>query len=174
MRTAPREAVGWLEFLRRELTGELGDRRGWLGVTTGPGAGAPTCCGDPQWRPVRFQGVVYVDPDLGERAARRAAEAAVRIAELQERRQRLVDGQPVTAEDLARARAAADRQVVRDVGAHLAAAETHLAAAELSVATGDLNQAAHHRARAADDVVAARTARHTKDSDGEPPSTTDA
>ena len=96
--------------------------------------------------------------DVAEQVARRAAEAAARINELRERRQRLADGQPVTAEDLAEARMAAQRQAHRDVEAHLAAAEVHLDAAELSEASGEFDQAAHHRARAADDVVAARAA----------------
>jgi hypothetical protein len=107
-----------------------------------------------------------MDPGLAEQAARRAAEAATRIGELHERRLRLADGQPVTAEDLEKARTAAHRQAHRDVGAHLAAAEVHLEAAELSEATGDAHQAAHHRARAADDAVAAQAAIPTEDGGG--------
>lgn len=110
--------------------------------------------------------------DLAEQAARRAAEAATRIGELRERRQRLADGQPITAEDLAEARLAAQGQADRDVGAHLAAAEVHLAAAEQSEARGDVRGAAHHRAQAADDVVAAQGALPTRDDDGEPPPAT--
>lgn len=100
--------------------------------------------------------------DRGKAAAERAAEAAARTAELRERRHQLAEGDTVTAENAAKAAAAADHQVDNDVKAHLGAADAHLDAAELSVKTGDPDQATEHRSKAGEDVVAARAAHHAK------------
>jgi hypothetical protein len=97
-------------------------------------------------------------PDPGPEAARRRDAAADRAQELRERRKRLRAGTPVTADDVVRARASAERAGERARGAaraavlrHEDAATAHEAAALTAEAAARLDplHAAELRERAA-------------------------
>jgi hypothetical protein len=98
----------------------------------------------------------------GEDAAERARSAHQRALELEERRRRLLNGQPATAEDVRQAEQAAVVEQRRSVNAHRRAAQAHMRAAEghrqasqLLDAVGHPEEAAEHRRRAeADDDAA--------------------
>lgn len=97
-------------------------------------------------------------------AALRVNSAAQRVAELRQRLERLSAGESSTAEDVRRARARADAQLVettrareRLVLARLASAHRHRDAAAILDRIGCHEQAAEHRAAAVRDEETART-----------------
>jgi hypothetical protein len=102
------------------------------------------------------------DDDRSARASDRARRAAVRAAELRDRRERLAEGEPVTPEDVARATRAAERSAESSRLAHLAASQAeqqaaavHRQAAETLDAHGRHGRAAAHRQQAEEDDLAA-------------------
>jgi hypothetical protein len=98
----------------------------------------------------------------GEEAADRARAAARRIEELEERNKRLEAGETSTPDDVARAKAAAEKELreserahERASSAHKAAASRHRDAATLLDQTDHHDQAEEHRQAATRDDAAA-------------------
>jgi hypothetical protein len=104
---------------------------------------------------------MFMALNRGEEAAERARSAARRVQELEERNKRLQAGEVPTAEEAARAKAAAEEELSRSERAreraklaYGTAAMRHCDAATLLDQTGHHDQAEKHRQAAANDDAA--------------------
>jgi hypothetical protein len=105
--------------------------------------------------------MMFMDANRGEEAAERARLAARRVQELQERNKRLQAGEIPSAEEAARAKAAAEEEQRRSErarerarSAYMTAAKRHRDAAFLFDQTGHRDKAEQHRQAAARDDAA--------------------